>query len=93
MKIKTAPTLIAIFVFIVITGFYSTYEAPSDGWTEIGFPYPFYIYTGGKIDPASIGHIDLGFIVRYFLIDLVVLALFIYVSNYIAARYKVVRRS
>ncbi|CAM4377801.1 hypothetical protein SAMN06265348_114130 [Pedobacter westerhofensis] len=92
MNIKTTPILIAILVFISITGFYSTNDAPSDGWTEIGFPYPFYTFTGGKIDPAAVNEIEMGFILRYFLIDLLVLALFIYVFNYADKTYKIVKK-
>ncbi len=87
MKIKTAPTLIAILVFLVISVFYSTYEAASDGWSKIGFPFPFYIYTSGKVgDFGGDDLINIGFTFSYFIIDLLILGIFVLVFNYLAVR-------
>lgn len=93
MTIKKAPTLIAILIFIITTGFYSTYGAASDNWSKIGFPLPFYIYTDGKVgNLGPRGLIDVGFNLGYFLLDLVVLGVFIYVLNYLAVRFKIGKR-
>ncbi|CAM4374078.1 hypothetical protein SAMN06265348_113224 [Pedobacter westerhofensis] len=92
MKIRKAPTLIAIIVFVIITGFYSTYGASSDNWSKIGFPFPFYIYTEGKV--GNLGPRDLiqtGFNPEYFMLDLVILGILVLLFDYLAVKFKVTR--
>lgn len=92
MKIRKKPTLLAIFLFILTTLFYSTYEAESDGFSLIGFPFCFYKYTEGKIVEAERELAHIGFSAKFFLADLVVLGLFILIVNYIAGRLKPVKK-
>lgn len=87
MRIYRKPTLLAIAAIIVITVIYSTYEAESDGFTSIGFPLTFNKYTYGKIDPADIGLAHIGFNTGNFLLDMLVLAIFIWVFNVIWIKY------
>ena len=81
------PTLSAIAAFIVITLIYSTYEVESDGFTSIGFPLTFNKYTYGKIDPADIGLAHIGFNTGNFLLDMLVLVVFIWGFNFIWIKY------
>jgi len=83
MRIHTKPTLLAVAAFIVITLFYSTFEAESDGYTLIGFPLTFNKYTYGKIDPSDIGLAHIGFNTGNFLVDILVLVVFIWGLNFI----------
>ena len=87
MSINTKPTLLAIAVFIVITLIYSTFEAESDGFSLIGFPLTFNKYTEGKIDPSDIGLAHIGFNTSNFLIDMLVLLVFIWGFNFIWIKY------
>ena len=87
MSIYTKPTLLAIAVFIVITLIYSTFEAESDGFTLIGFPLTFNKYTEGKIDPSDIGLAHIGFNTSNFLLDMLVLVVFIWGFNFIWTKY------
>ena len=87
MSIYIRPTLLAIAVFIVMTMIYSTFEAESDGFTLIGFPLTFNKYTYGKIDPFDIGLAHIGFDTSNFLLDILVLLVFIWGFNFIWIRY------
>ncbi|SFQ78754.1 hypothetical protein [Hymenobacter arizonensis] len=40
--------LLAVLVFVVATALTLRWEAPSDGYTTLGFPASFLQYTGGK---------------------------------------------
>jgi len=88
MSIHTKPTLLAIAVFIVTTLIYSTFEAESDGFTLIGFPLTFNKYTGGKIDPSDIGLAHIGFNTSNFLLDMLVLVVFIWGFNFMYKLFK-----
>jgi len=87
MRIHTKPTLLAIAAFIVITLIYSTCEAESDGFSLIGFPLTFNKYTYAKIDPADIGLAHIGFNTGNFLLDMLVLMVFIWGFNFIWIKY------
>ena len=87
MRIYTKPTLLAIAAFIVITLIYSKYEAESDGFSLIGFPLTFNKHTYGKIDPADIGLAHIGFNTGNFLLDMLVLMVFIWGFNFIWIKY------
>ena len=87
MSIHTKPTLLAIAVFIVATLLNSTYEAESDGFTSTGFPLTFNKHTEGKIDPSDIGLAHIGFNTSNFLLDILVLIVFIWGFNFIWIKY------
>jgi hypothetical protein len=53
MKIKLMPTASILLIFGLFTALTYQNNAASDGFTKIGFPFNFYIYSEGKFsDPA-----------------------------------------
>jgi hypothetical protein len=86
MKIKLIPSIIILLIFALFTAL--TYEdnAASDGFTKIGFPFNFYLYSAGKLaDPALIS--DFGFSLKYFIADMAILVFFIFFGNLINEKW------
>jgi len=73
--IKTKAIWLGIAIWIIITVVFSKSDAPSDGFTSIGFPLHFYSYTGGKLSSGS--YINNGVILTYLLVDFIALIVFI----------------
>lgn len=82
MKIKLTPTASILLIFALFTALTYENNAASDGFTKIGFPFNFYNYSGGKFsDPAFTS--DFGFSPKYFVADLLILIVFIFLFNFI----------
>lgn len=80
MKVTVYPTLIAVIAFLVLTALTYHNEAASDGYIQARFPFLFFKNTSGKlIDPAY--RSQLGFQTLHFMLDVVVLLLFIVLAN------------
>lgn len=73
--IKKKAVLWGIAIWIVATIIFSMFDAPSDGFTSIGFPWHFYSYNYGNSTLVS------GFAIKFsftdFLLDLIALLAFI----------------
>ncbi|SDM39112.1 putative solute:sodium symporter small subunit [Pedobacter steynii] len=82
IRFRTKPTLVALAIFFFVTIVYSQFEAPHDGFTLIGFPFTFYKYSSGKMDPEYIHLSDLGFSAVNFILDLIILGFWISFLNY-----------
>lgn len=82
IKFRIKPTLVALAVFFFVIIVYSQFEAPHDGFTLIGFPFTFYKYSSGKMDPQYLHLGDLGFSAVDFILDLVLLGFWISLLNY-----------
>ena len=85
MKTKIILSSIVIVIFVLLTFIFSKNEAKSDGYDIYGFPFIFYKYTEGKLsDPAE--YTKLGFYLKFFIYDLLILIFSIFMVNYIAIK-------
>ncbi|MGF7040044.1 hypothetical protein [Mucilaginibacter lappiensis] len=73
--IKKKAIWLGLTIWIIITVVFSTVDAPSDGFTSVGFPLHFYSYIEGKVALGS--WTEVGFILTNFLIDFIALLAFI----------------
>lgn len=87
MKPKTIPTISAISVYLLLTLFTFENNAASDGFTKLGFPFSFYVYSEGKLTDPTLAS-GFGFSTKYFLIDLLMLIIFIVLANFIADKWR-----
>jgi hypothetical protein len=70
---------------MLLTFIFSKSEAKVDGYDIYGFPFTFYKYTEGKFsDPSE--YAKLGFYLKYFIYDILILIFSICIVNYIAIR-------
>ena len=77
----SAVSIFALFTLITFEN-----NATSDGFTKVGFPFNFYIYSEGKLtNPAFAA--SFGFSVKFFVIDLFLLVAFIFIVNFIVDKW------
>ncbi|AMP99273.1 hypothetical protein AY601_2379 [Pedobacter cryoconitis] len=88
MKTKIILSTLVIVVFVLLTFIFSKNEAKVDGYDIYGFPFTFYKYTEGKLSNPS-EYAKLGFYLKFFIYDLLILVFSIFIVNYIA--YKVLK--
>jgi hypothetical protein len=73
--IKKKAILWGIAIWVIITVIFSMFNAPANGSISIGFPWRFYSYSTME---SSLGSaVKVGFILTYFLFDLIALLAFI----------------
>lgn len=73
--IKREAILWGIAIWVIITVIFSMFNAPANGSASIGFPSRFYSYSTME---SSLGSaVKVGFILTYFLFDLIALLAFI----------------
>ncbi|KQM78069.1 hypothetical protein ASE74_15270 [Pedobacter sp. Leaf216] len=87
MKLKLIPTIIMLLIFALLTAISYQDNAASDGFTKIGFPFNFYLYSGGKFSNPSITS-DFGFSTKYFIADLFILILVIVIGNIVVNKWR-----
>lgn len=87
MKIKTIPTIATGLIYVLFTLFTFENNATSDGFTKLGFPFSFYVYSGGKLTEPGLAS-SFGFSIKYFLIDMLILTIVIVLVNFITDKWK-----
>ncbi|WP_025145737.1 hypothetical protein [Pedobacter jeongneungensis] len=87
MKLKTIPTISAISVYLIFTLLTFENNANSDGFTKLGFPFSFYVYSEGKLTDPTLAY-GFGFSVRHFIIDMIILTIFVFLINFVANKWK-----
>jgi len=86
MKIKTIPTIATVLIYGLFTLFTFENDAVSDGFTKLGFPFSFYIYSEGKFSDPNFAT-SFGFSAQYFIIDLLILLASVFLANFIACKW------
>ncbi len=81
MKLKIVPIISAISVYLLLSLLTFENNAASDGFTKLGFPFSFYVYSEGKLTDSNLAS-GFGFSIKYFLIDLFILTTFIILVNF-----------
>lgn len=87
MKIKFGPTIMVLVIFVLITGLTYENNSAADGLSNLGFPFRFYTYNGGKFGDISL-KTGAGFFPEYLAADLLVLIASIIAGNYIAEKWR-----
>jgi uncharacterized membrane protein len=75
VMIKREAILWGIAIWVITTVTFSMFNAPANGFTSIGFPWRFYSYSTMESSQGSA--VKVGFILTYFLFDLIALLAFI----------------
>lgn len=87
MKQKTILIISAISVYILFTLLTFENNATSDGFTKLGFPFSFYVYSEGKLTDPELAS-SFGFSIKYFLIDVLILTIVIVLVNFITDKWQ-----
>ncbi|KIA92940.1 hypothetical protein OC25_14635 [Pedobacter kyungheensis] len=87
MKIKTIPTIATVLIYALFTLLTFENNATSDGFTKLGFPFSFYVYSEGKLTDPGLAS-SFGFSIKYFLIDVLILTIVIVLVNFITDKWK-----
>ncbi|SHE86540.1 hypothetical protein [Pedobacter caeni] len=87
MKIKLIRSGILFLIFALFTLF--TYEdnAAADGFTKLGFPFPFYLVTGGKLTDAGL-KAEFGFFWEWLVVDIMIGIAFVIFGNFVAGKWR-----